>query len=148
MTSRALADQLIKRAAETGITLAVHGDTLRYCPKDRLQEPLKGLLTRHKTELLTALATAPSPGYDSTTCEFCEGPVWSFTGEGMARCARHTSTTDAGEAMSFIVTSPCPTCGGTHHWRNGDYSACVACDPPVGYQVPNDGGSLSVGSGR
>ena len=146
MPSRALADRLIKRAAETGITLAVHGDTLRYCPKGRLREPLEGLLRRHKTEVLAALTDPPPPGYDSITCALCVELVWSFTGDGMARCARRTSTTDAGEAITFIMASPCPKCGSTHHWRHGESFACAECNPPADCRLPRDGGTVSVGS--
>ena len=50
------ADRLLSDLRRHGIDLALHGDRIRYRPKDALTPALKAAITEHRSELLLLLA--------------------------------------------------------------------------------------------
>jgi len=107
--------QLMADLAQLGISLAGHGDRLRYSPRSAVTPYLAERMKAHKAELLAILQSKRDK---VTDCD--EGAF-----------AMDTDPWESPTAIPASSVEPCPTCGSLELWWNPlDEARCLRCDPP------------------
>lgn len=109
-----LAERLLADLRAVGLTLMLHGDSIRYSPRTAMTPALRARIARHKGELLALLRSRPP--LDPTYWDSVRYPTASLT--------------------RIVEERPCRCCFGTRWWRlPGRDWICIRCHPPMSAEI-------------